>query len=130
VRPAWPDCRQTFRGGFVARVELAASVFIEHAGGLFSEHPIEGIELRGVHPGPTTRRGRRCYVWDAGRAVRAPGWLPAEFVRVMTEMGAGECSRSVGYRRVEFATVLEARGALSRAVEWFGRTTAGLPIRD
>jgi uncharacterized protein (TIGR02996 family) len=129
VQPIWPDCRQMFCGGFVEDIELSAGTFVEHAGAIFSAHPISNVGILD-EPGRVIRDGRRWYFWDAGLAGNGRGRLPAELIQVLIALAAEYECQVVEQQRVEYPEILFADGALSRAANRFGRAAAGLPERD
>lgn len=111
--------RQVFRRGFVESVALPLAAFMEHAGELFSRHPIVSVTITDKEP---SRLSSGAAVW---LTCDRPGCntstcLPPALFRLFEVEAAG-----ANYKR--FATPELAYAALSAGCVAYGRRQAGLP---
>jgi uncharacterized protein (TIGR02996 family) len=130
-----PGVGGTVRRGFVAEISLTLSAFMEHAGAIFSSHPIERVTLTGLEVADVVP------VHDALHADW-PGWyfwceddgtsfpwrtiMPHDIPSAIFRELGGVVPPTHDHLRL-FPTADEANAALSASCVAHGRSAAGLP---
>ncbi|HVK09838.1 MAG TPA: TIGR02996 domain-containing protein [Gemmataceae bacterium] len=124
----WPrvDGKYVFGRGFAGSVTLEAPVYLDHAGALFTAHPITSVGLWDREPFEGSPQSHSWYRAGSpppgGREFHLASNLPGPLWDAL----AGHVQETGG-RAKWYETRAAAEAALSRACVAYGRRAAGLP---